>query len=150
MKTSREKISFILTALVYLVFHIRTGSTAGAMVAGTVEQLLNTAPYCIGFTWVLVAIIRYMHKGKWPAWDRIARIFFTIGILFAFYFALYEYGDRGHQEQLQLKKEQEQSQQQVQDGKVDSQARTEQILRDAIFEREKETNLEDSPVKPAT
>ncbi len=105
MKTLREKITFILTALAYLVFHIRTGPTLGAMIAGTIEQLLTTAPYCIGFTFVLVAIIRYMHDGKRPPWDRIARIFFTIGILFAFYFALYEYGDRAHQKQLQLKGE---------------------------------------------
>lgn len=102
MQTLREKITFILTALAYLVFHIRTGPTLGSIIAGTVEQLLTTAPYCIGFTFVLVAIIRYMHDGKRPAWDRIARIYFTIGILFAFYFALYEYGDRAHQEQLKL------------------------------------------------
>lgn len=102
MHTLREKITFVLTALAYLVFHIRTGPTLGAMIAGTVEQLLTTAPYCIGFTFVLVSIIRYMHDGKRPAWDRIARIYFTIGILFAFYFALYEYGDRAHQEQLKL------------------------------------------------
>ena len=102
MQTLREKITFVLTALAYLVFHIRTGPTLGAMIAGTVEQLLTTAPYCIGFTFVLVAIIRYMHDGKQPAWDRIARIFFTIGILFAFYFALYEYGGRAHQEKLKL------------------------------------------------
>lgn len=102
MQTLREKTTFVLTALAYLVFHIRTGPTLGAMIAGTVEQLLTTAPYCIGFTFVLVAIIRYMHDGKRPAWDRIARIYFTIGILFAFYFALYEYGDRAHQEQLKL------------------------------------------------
>ena len=102
MQTLGEKISFVLTALAYLVFHVRTGSTMGAIVAGTLEQLLITAPYCIGFTFVLVAIIRYMHDGKRPAWDRIARIYFTIGILFAFYFALYEYGDRAYQEQRKL------------------------------------------------
>ena len=100
MQTLREKITFLLTALAYLVFHIRTGPTMGSMVSGTVEQLLTTAPYCIGFTFVLVAVIRYMHDGKRPAWDRIARIFFTIGILFAFYFALYEYGDRAEQERI--------------------------------------------------
>ena len=98
MQTLREKITFVLTALAYLIFHIRTGPTMGSMISGTVEQLLTTAPYCIGFTFVLVAVIRYMHDGKRPAWDRIARIFFTIGILFAFYFALYEYGDRAEQE----------------------------------------------------
>jgi uncharacterized membrane protein len=100
MQTLREKITFVLTALAYLVFHVRTGPTLGSIISGTVEQLLTTAPYCIGFTFVLVAIIRYMHDGKRPAWDRIARIYFTIGILFAFYFALYEYGGRAHQEQL--------------------------------------------------
>jgi hypothetical protein len=98
MQTLREKITFVLTALAYLVFHIRTGPTMGSIISGTVEQLLTTAPYCIGFTFVLVAVIRYMHDGKRPAWDRIARIFFTIGILFAFYFSLYEYGDRAEQE----------------------------------------------------
>jgi len=102
MQTLREKITFVLTALAYLVFHIRTGPTLGSMISGTVEQLLTTAPYCIGFTFVLVAVIRYMHDGKRPAWDRIARIFFTIGILFAFYFALYEYGDRAEQERIKI------------------------------------------------
>ena len=100
MQTLREKITFVLTALAYLVFHIRTGPTMASMISGTVQQLLTTAPYCIGFTFVIVAVIRYMHNGKRPAWDRIARIFFTIGILFAFYFALYEYGDRAYQKQL--------------------------------------------------
>ncbi len=100
MKTFREKFTLILTALAYLVFHIRTGPTTGAIIGGTIEQLLTTAPYCIGFTFVLVAIIRYIHDGQRPPWDRIARIFFTIGILFAFYFALYEYGDRAYQERM--------------------------------------------------
>ena len=104
--TFREKLSLVLTFLAYLVFHIRTGPTTGAIIAGTVEQLLTTAPYCIGFTFVLVAIIRYMHDGKRPAWDRIARIFFTIGILFAFYFALYEYGGRAELEKKKLEKKQ--------------------------------------------
>ncbi|MCI5126557.1 MAG: hypothetical protein D3925_19290, partial [Candidatus Electrothrix sp. AR5] len=49
-----------------------------------------------------------IHKGKRPAWDRIARIFFTIGILFAFYFGLYERNERVLQERQQ---EQDQGQQ---------------------------------------
>ncbi len=105
MKTLKEKITLTLTALAYLVFHIRTGPSSGSIMAGTIDQLLTTAPYCIGFTWVLVAVVRYMHDGIWPPWDRIARIFFTIGILFAFYFALYEYGERGYEEQKKLEEE---------------------------------------------
>ncbi len=103
MQTLREKITFVLTGLAYLVFHLGTNSTVdnitlGSVIAGTIEQLLTTAPYCIGFTFVLVAIIRYMHKGKRPPWDRIARIFFTIGILFGFYFNLYNSGYRAEEE----------------------------------------------------
>jgi hypothetical protein len=101
MQTIREKISFALTAAVYLLFHLRLGASAGSSVAGTVEQLLTTAPYCIGFTWILIAVIRFLHNGKWPAWDRIARIFFTFGILFGFYFALYERNERVYQQQQQ-------------------------------------------------
>lgn len=103
MQTLREKITFVLTGLAYLVFHLGTNSTVdnitlGSVISGTIEQLLTTAPYCIGFTFVLVAIIRYMHKGKRPPWDRIARIFFTIGILFGFYFNLYNSGYRAEEE----------------------------------------------------
>ena len=103
MQTLREKITFVLTGLAYLVFHLGTNSTVdnitlGSVISGTIEQLLTTAPYCIGFTFVLVAIIRYIHKGKLPPWDRIARIFFTIGILFGFYFNLYNSGYRAEEE----------------------------------------------------
>ncbi len=109
MKPLFEKISLVLTILAYLVFHLRLGSSIGATVGATFEQLLNTAPYCIGFTWVLVAVLRYMHDGTWPVWDRIVRIFCTIGILFGFYFALYEHGERGHLELLEQEKLEQQA-----------------------------------------
>ncbi len=102
MQTFREKLSLVLTALVYLVFHLGTNSTVdnitpGSVLAGTVQQLLTTAPYCIGFTFVLVVMLRYMYKGKTPPWDRIFRIFFTVGIIFGFYFNLYNSGYRAEQ-----------------------------------------------------
>ena len=99
MKTLREKITFVLVAATYLLFHLHVGASPGAMLAGTAEQLLTTAPYCIGFTYILVVIIRFLHDGKRPAWDRIARIYFTFGIIFGFYFALYDYHDRAQQAQ---------------------------------------------------
>ncbi|MCI5140684.1 MAG: hypothetical protein D3909_02935 [Candidatus Electrothrix sp. ATG1] len=106
MQTFQEKFTLVLTAAVYLLFHLRLGSSAASIITGTAAQLLTTAPYSIGFTWILVIIIRFLHADKRPAWDRIARIFFTIGILFAFYFALYERNERvleeqGKQEQVQ-------------------------------------------------
>ncbi len=93
MKTFREKLTFIITALAYLLFHIRTGPDLATIVSGTFLQIMTTLPYAVGFTYVLVVIIRHL-TGTTPPWDRIFRIFFTIGILFAFFFALYEYGDR--------------------------------------------------------
>ncbi len=108
MKTLREKITFVLAALTYLLFHLHIGGSAGGMIAGTVEQLLTTAPYCIGFTWILVAIFRFLHNGKWLAWDRIARIFFTFGILFGFYFALHAYNEQIQRDQQENQQEQPQ------------------------------------------
>ncbi|WP_446010372.1 hypothetical protein [Candidatus Electrothrix sp.] len=99
MQTLQEKITLTLIAGVYLLFHLRLGPSALSIITGTAAQLLTTAPYCIGITWILVLFLRFLHKGKQPAWDRIARIFFTIGILFALYFALYERNERALQEQ---------------------------------------------------
>jgi len=93
MKTFREKLTFVLTALAYLLFHIRTGPNLAAIASGTFLQIMTTLPYAVGFTYVLIVILRHL-SGTTPPWDRILRIFFTIGILFAFFFALYEYGDR--------------------------------------------------------
>lgn len=99
MKTMYEKITFILAAAVYLFFHLRGGTTLGEMVAGTVMQLLTTAPYCIGFTYILTRMISYLHQGRKLAWDRMARIFFAVGIFFGFFFALYEHAEQGQQQQ---------------------------------------------------
>jgi hypothetical protein len=99
MKTIQEKTTFIFSALFYLLFHLRGGATAGAMLAGTVMQLLTTLPYCIGFTFITVRVIQYVQHGKQIPWDRIALVFFTIGIFFGFFFALYEYAEQGQSEQ---------------------------------------------------
>ena len=59
---------------------------------GTGYQLLLTAPYALGFTYIIAAVFRRLSdKGPLP-WNRVLRIFFTIGILFGFFFALYDYG----------------------------------------------------------
>jgi hypothetical protein len=95
MATLREKITFILTALAYFLFHLRMGDDAGAIVYGTVYQMLLTAPYALGFTYIVAVVFRRTSGRGWPPWDRLLRIFFTVGILFAFFFALYEYAGQG-------------------------------------------------------
>jgi hypothetical protein len=91
MKPVVEKMTFGLAALLYLLMHLRLGSSSTRILLGTLEQLLTTLPYCLGFTWIVLVVIRFLHQGKWPSWDRILRIFFTFGILLGFYFSLYEY-----------------------------------------------------------
>jgi hypothetical protein len=95
MVTLREKITFACTAIAYLVFHLRLGTTLGDTAYGTMYQILLTAPYAIGFTYIIAVVFRRLSGSGWPPWDRLLRIFFTIGILFAFFFALYEYAERG-------------------------------------------------------
>ena len=91
MATLREKITLTLTALAYLLFHLRLGGDAEAILSGTVYQILLTAPYALGFTYLIAVVFRRISGSGWPPWDRLLRIFFTIGILFAFFLALYEY-----------------------------------------------------------
>ena len=64
MQTFRERFTLFLTAAAYLLFHLRLGPSAESIVTGTVAQLLTTVPYCIGFTWILVVIVRFLHKGN--------------------------------------------------------------------------------------
>ncbi|WP_417912170.1 hypothetical protein [Candidatus Electronema sp. TJ] len=105
MKTLQEKSTFAAAAALYLLLHLRGGATTGEMLAGTVMQLLVTAPYGIGFTWILVRMIKYLHHGRKLAWDRVARIFFTIGIFFAFFFGLHEYAGQAEKARLQASPE---------------------------------------------
>ena len=95
MTTLREKITFVLTALAYLLFHLRMGADLGQIATGTLSQMLLTAPYAIGFAYIVATVVRRLSGRGWPPWDRLLRLFFTFGILFAFFFALYEYAGQG-------------------------------------------------------
>lgn len=86
-------LTLVLTGFVYLIFHLRLGQSIGASCAATLGQMLLTAPYAIGFTCILVYLHRRISGQKArPPWTRLLRIFFTMGICFALFFALYEYG----------------------------------------------------------
>lgn len=95
MSTLREKITFVLTALAYVLFHMRLGADLSAVVIGTTYQVLLTAPYALGFTYIVAVVFRRLSGKGWLPWDRLLRVFFTVGILFAFFFALYEYAGQG-------------------------------------------------------
>jgi hypothetical protein len=103
MKTFYEKITFILTALAYLLFHLGKMPDTGSIFMGTLTALMSTLPFEIGMTYIVVVFIRRISGGKRPAWDRILRIFFTIGILFGLIYNLYVMGAI-EQERLEEKK----------------------------------------------
>lgn len=84
-----------MTAGVYLLFHLRLGSDVVATLSGTMSQVLLTAPYALGFTYITAAVFKKMTDATRLPWDRLLRIYFTVGILFAFFFALYEYAGGG-------------------------------------------------------
>lgn len=89
----RNTVTLVLTGLAYLLFHLRLGTDSAAILSGTLAQMLLTAPYAIGFTYLLLYVYRRLSQETVrPHWTRIMRIFFTVGILFAFFFALYEHG----------------------------------------------------------
>lgn len=89
----RNRVTLVFTGLAYVLFHLRLGADATTMLSATLAQMLLTAPYAIGFTYLLIYVYRRLagHAVR-PHWTRIVRIFFTMGILFAFFFALYEHG----------------------------------------------------------
>lgn len=95
MQTLQEKLTFILTAAAYVLFHLRLGTDAVATLMGTGYQVLLTAPYALGFTYIVAVVFRRLSGKGWLPWDRLLRVFFTVGILFAFFFAVYEYASQG-------------------------------------------------------
>ncbi len=104
METLREKLTFILTALAYLLFHLGMAPGSGSIVTGTIMALLHTLPYEIGFTYIVVVFIRRTSGNRWPPWNRVARIFFTIGIIVGLMYNLYGIGAREQRRLKQLKK----------------------------------------------
>jgi hypothetical protein len=103
MKTLREKITLTLIAIAWVVFHLRTGPNLSAIIEGTIIQIFATAPYAVGSTIILIGLLRVFTGGIIPPWDRILRIFFTISIFFAFFFAIYEHVERGQQVKMEDK-----------------------------------------------
>ncbi len=91
MQNAKEKVSFYLSGLLYLVFNLRLASTLAESLTATMYQILRTAPYVAGATWVIISFLQYMADGEKMPWDRKLRLFFAIGIMAGLFFAIYEY-----------------------------------------------------------
>ena len=87
----KKNISLALVIITYLLFNFRY--SPGSMlisVKSTMIQLLFTAPFVIGLT-ILVVSFMQRSTGERLPWDRIARIYCTLGIIIGFFYALNEY-----------------------------------------------------------
>jgi len=91
MKNIKEKFSFYASAIVYLLFNLRLSTNFQESLIATLWQILETAPYVAGITWVLISFLQYMANGEKMPWDRRLRLFFAIGIMAGLIFAIYEY-----------------------------------------------------------
>lgn len=96
MSELKEKVTFYLSAALYLLFNLRP--VAGDLLAtmrATGLQILYTAPYVAGFTVFIVALLQYAAGNKKMPWDRRLRIFFALGIMSGLVYAIYEYAGQG-------------------------------------------------------
>ncbi len=87
----------MVTVVVYVLFHLRLGTDLRSTCNGTLYQVMLTAPYALGFTYITAIVFKRLSGTATLPWNRLVRIYCTIGILFAFFFALYEYAERGQQ-----------------------------------------------------
>ncbi|MDJ0622092.1 MAG: hypothetical protein QNJ17_03940 [Desulfocapsaceae bacterium] len=91
MNSIKERITFFISGVLYLLFNLRLGATPFESFKATFWQLLQTIPFIIGITWMIVAFFQYMANGEKMPWDRRIRIFFAIGIMAGLMYGIYEY-----------------------------------------------------------
>lgn len=91
MQSIKGKISFYLSAAVYLLFNLRIGADSLATLKATFWQIVQTAPYVAGLTYVIIALLQYMADGEKLPWDRRLRLFFALGIMAGLFYGIYEY-----------------------------------------------------------
>lgn len=91
MQKSYKNLRLYLSAFIYLLFHLRLGGDVMQTIVATFWQILRTAPYIAGLTYLLIALLQYMAAGEKLPWDTRLRIFFAMGIMGGLLFGIYEY-----------------------------------------------------------
>ena len=80
-----------LVICVYVLFNLRyTPESLVTTIRSTLVQLLVTAPFVVGLTILVVSFMQRSTGARLP-WDRITRIYCTLGIIIGFFYALSEY-----------------------------------------------------------
>ena len=91
MSSVKKKVSLGLVISAYLLFNLRYSRESLLVTArSTLVQLLMTAPFVVGLT-ILVVSFMQRSSGERLPWDRIIRIYCTLGIIIGFFYALSEY-----------------------------------------------------------
>jgi hypothetical protein len=92
MQNLKEKVRFTVSALLYLMFNLRLGGDLATTLKASGWQILQTAPYVAGMTYLIVSVLQYMGDGSKLPWDRRLRLFFAIGIMTGLILGIWEYG----------------------------------------------------------
>lgn len=91
MTAIKKNISLAIVIVIYLFFNFRYSPDSIAYsLRSTFVQLLLTAPFVVGLT-ILVVSFMQRSTGERLPWDRIIRIYCTLGIIIGFFYALNEY-----------------------------------------------------------
>ena len=91
MHAIKKNISLGIVIAVYLVFNFRYSPESFIhSVKSTLVQLLLTSPFVAGLTILVVSFMQRATGERLP-WDRIIRIYCTLGIIIGFFYALNEY-----------------------------------------------------------
>ena len=91
MHSIKKNISLVAVIFFYLLFNFRYSPESFAFsIKSTLVQILVTSPFVIGLT---ILVISFMQRstGERLPWDRIVRIYCTLGIIIGFFYALNEY-----------------------------------------------------------
>lgn len=91
MRDLREKVTFSVSAVLYVLFNLRVGPDSASTLKATLWQIVQTAPYVAGLTYLVIALLQYMAGGDKVPWDRRLRLFFAIGIMAGLIYGIYEY-----------------------------------------------------------
>ena len=91
MHSIKKNISLVAVIFFYLLFNFRYSPESFAFsIKSTLVQILVTSPFVIGLT-ILVVSFMQRSTGERLPWDRIVRIYCTLGIIIGFFYALNEY-----------------------------------------------------------
>jgi len=95
MHAIKKNISLVAVIITYLFFNFRYSPESPVdSIKSTLVQLLLTSPFVVGLT-ILVVSFMQRSTGERLPWDRVARIYCTLGIIIGFFYALNEYWLRG-------------------------------------------------------